>query len=113
MSLLASLVVSLVFLPLATTFVLTNEPPPRVRSVDAISRAYVAVLRWAMSHRFEAWVIALAAFASVAIPMGTVTQTDQSEPNINDVRFILTVPDQYSCEEKVEIVLAYESALEA
>jgi hydrophobic/amphiphilic exporter-1 (mainly G- bacteria), HAE1 family len=112
-SLLASLVVSLVFLPLATTFVLTNEPPPRVRSVDAISRAYVAVLRWAMSHRFEAWVIALVAFASVAIPMGTVTQTDQSEPNINDVRFILTVPDQYSWEEKVEIVLAYESALEA
>ena len=111
-ALVASLVVSLVFLPLATTFGLRAGAPPRVRVIDAITRGYTKALRAAMTRRTDTLLIALAVAASTALPAKHVQQSDQSEPNINDFRIFPNFPEEYTWAQKVDMLLEYERVLE-
>lgn len=110
-ALVASLVVSLAFLPLAAAYGLSARPPATVASVEWITTRYERSLRWAVRRRADATIVALAVFASLFWVRPQVPRTDQTEPNINDFRIFLTIPDEYSWQERVDVLLAHEAAL--
>ncbi len=111
LALVASLVVSLVFLPLAAAHGLARRPPARVRTIDALQVFYERSLRWWLRHRADMVIVGLLAFASLFYPMSKVVRTDQSEPNINDFRVFLSMPDEYSWSERTDVLLAFEQAI--
>ncbi|MFT4702962.1 MAG: HAE1 family hydrophobic/amphiphilic exporter-1 [Bradymonadia bacterium] len=110
-SLLASLFVSLLLLPLTTSRLLRAGRPPRVKSVEWLGRVYRKALGWMLNHRFEAVLTGVVCMASISIPMSQVSETDQSEPNINDFRILLDLPEQLSWSERVEMLHEFEESL--
>lgn len=110
-SLIASLLVSLAFLPLGAAYGLRSRRPPSATGVEVVQAGYERALRWVLRHRVDAAFVALAVFASLSWVTAKVPRTDQTEPNINDFRVFLTIPDEVGWEERVEILLAHEEAL--
>ena len=109
--LIASLFVSLMLLPLAAAYWLKPSPPKKVRLVQWVQDTYERSLRYVVRRRFDATVVAIVVFASIFWVMPQVARTDSSEPNINDFRVFLTMPDEYSWAERVDILMDYEQVL--
>ena len=109
--LIASLFVSLMLLPLAAAFWLRPSRPRSVPLVRLAQRGYERALRLVIGRRFDAAVVATAIFATLFWVMPQVARTDSSEPNINDFRVFLTMPDEYSWQESVDVLMDYEQAL--
>ncbi|MCB9533076.1 MAG: efflux RND transporter permease subunit [Myxococcales bacterium] len=110
-ALVASLVVSLVFIPLAASLRLGTAEPAVVPSVEALQRRYGRALRWAVRHRVDAFIIAALVFGSMFVVKGSVPRTDKQEPNINDFRVFVTLDDALTWDEKVRSMLTLETAL--
>lgn len=109
--LIASLFVSLMLLPLAAALWLKPLPPKKVALVQWIQNVYEAALRRVVRRRFEAAALCAIIFASIFYVMPQVARTDSSEPNINDFRVFLTMPDEYSWSEQVDVLLDFERSL--
>ena len=109
--LVASLFVSLMLLPLAAAFWLRPARPKPVRLVAWVQTLYERSLRVVIGRRFDAAVVASVVFASLFWVMPQVARTDSSEPNINDFRVYLTMPDEYSWTERVDVLMEYERTL--
>lgn len=106
-----SLVVSLLLLPLVTSVILRAGAMPRVRAVEWLEERYARVLRRVLERRLDAVVLVALAFASMAYPFKQVISTDQSQPNINDFRIRVSVPDAFTWEERQAVLLGYEQVL--
>jgi HAE1 family hydrophobic/amphiphilic exporter-1 len=110
-SLLASLAIALLVVPLLSTRALRATAPVEPRWITATEGAYAAVLRWVLRRRGDATVIVLLVFATIMIPARAVVSTDQSEPNINDFRVFVNLPEAAGWDERVSILLGVEEAL--
>ncbi len=109
--LVASLLISLGFLPLAAAYGLSSKPPAEVKSVVWLQERYSRALSWALRHRTDAMVVGALALVSMVVVAGKVPRTDQSEPNFNDFRVFLDLPEEYGWQERVDVLLAHEDAL--
>lgn len=107
-ALIASLVVSLIFIPLAITWFDTDEPPPTVAVIEWIQDGYAIALAWCLKNRSTAVIVALALMASIAIPNKEMTRTDQLEANINDIRIFFDFEPAVTFDERYERLLEYE-----
>lgn len=108
MALLASLIVSLVFIPLSLTWTDTDEPPPRVGVIETIQDAYVRALRWCLRNRGTSVLVIAALMASIAYPAEKMTRTDQLEANINDVRIRFEYEPAATFDERLALLTRYE-----
>lgn len=105
----ASLLVALVFVPLASRHVAAGRIKPDPRWLTWLRKGYMRFLRWVLTHRVDAAMGALAAMlitSSIVIP--GVQCTDGSDGNINDYVVRFTVPPTASPSERDEIVRAFE-----
>jgi HAE1 family hydrophobic/amphiphilic exporter-1 len=110
--LVASLVVALTLLPLATSRLAAGKIAPRpVAAFVWLEKKYGALLRWTLTRRLESAAICAALFLSTFYPMKKVTVTDQSEPNISDFRIYVDMPQSLTWEERVEVMTQYEQIL--
>jgi len=98
-ALVASLIVAMVFIPLAATRIVSNREVAEPRTVLRANRAYHRALEWAISHRVEMFAIIVLVFASMQFAAANIEQTDSTEGNINDFRFIFEMPDHFTMEE--------------
>jgi HAE1 family hydrophobic/amphiphilic exporter-1 len=113
MALIASLVVSLIFIPLSLTWIDTDDPPPTVALIERIQDAYVRALRWCLRHRGTAVVVIAALMGSIAYPAEELQRTDQLEANINDVRVRFEYEPAATFEERLGLLTEYETWVEA
>ena len=107
-ALIASLLVSLVFIPLSLTWLDTDEPPPAVRSIEAIQNAYARALRWCLRHRSTAVFVIVGLMASISYPSQHMRRTDRLEANVNDVRIRFDFDPATTWDERVERLEEYE-----
>ncbi|TVR04469.1 MAG: efflux RND transporter permease subunit [Deltaproteobacteria bacterium] len=109
--LLASLLVSLFFLPLASVMALGQGLPPDLPAVRWLEDALFRLVTLALRRRGDAFLIILLAFATVAWPLPRVIQTDRAEANINDFRVWMTFDDRTGPDERRAAASMAEAAL--
>ncbi|MFT4624500.1 MAG: HAE1 family hydrophobic/amphiphilic exporter-1 [Myxococcota bacterium] len=110
----ASLLVALVFAPLATRYIgnaeIKADPPWLAWGTDR----YADLLGWALTHRVDATMALLAATVltlGVAVP--NVQCAGEMDENLNDFTIRFTVPPQASIRERDAIVHTFEELVEA
>ncbi len=103
-ALVASLVVAMVFIPLAATRIVSNRKVSEPGAVVKTNRAYQKTLSWAVRHRVEMAAIIVLVFASMMWVSQNIEQTDDTEGNINDFRFMFDMPDHFTMEEADALV---------
>lgn len=112
-SLIASLIVSLLFIPVASLLVLAKDPgkekPSRV--IQALEDGYRKSLSWIVHHRFDAFVVFALVTSSILIPMDEVKRTDAVRGNINDVRIRFDLPPAMTPEERKAYFQEVEQAI--
>ncbi len=109
----ASLVVALVFAPLATRYIGRAEIKPDPKWLTWLSDRYVRVLAWVTHRRVDAAIALLAMSVltfQVAVPGVQCSQSDES--NLNDFTVRFTVPPQADLRERDEIVRDIEAVIE-
>lgn len=109
--LLASLLVSLFFIPLGSLVALGRQPPPDLAGVRWMEDTLARVVALALRRRADAILLVVLAFATVAWPLPRVIQTDRAEANINDFRIWLNFSDRMSPDERREAAIRAEQAL--
>lgn len=110
-SLAASLLVSLVFMPIATAILPPMQDVKHFRFLTWMQEAYGRLIAICIRRRLDTLLLGALVLASTKIPMKHVSETDSQDPNFNDVRVFLTMPETYSWEEKSSLLLEYEAAV--
>ena len=112
-SLVSSLFVSLIFIPLASLIGLGDKGPARIILIEKLESAYVAALGWALRRRSDMALIAVTVFISMFAVSSQVPTTDQAEANINDFRIYIDFADGFQWEDRAEHLLRCEGLLYA
>lgn len=107
-SLTASLLVSLVFIPLATTWIDTETSVATVPAVEKLQDLYARSLSWCLHNRATSTLFITLCLATLVIPFRNIKQTDKVEANINDVRIFFDFESTTTYEEKVRLLDEYE-----
>lgn len=95
-SLLASLFVALIFIPVAASLTLNrSDKAPPAGLPPWLVVAYRRPLLFLMRHPVDAAVVFIAIAVLTVIASTFVKETDQAEGNINDIRVIFSFPAEY------------------
>ena len=112
-ALIASLFVALIFIPLAATRIVSKRNVKEPATVVRANTFYQKNLAWAISHRVEMFVIILIALFSMKFAIDSMKQTDDTEGNINDFRFIVELPENFSIEQAEHLFKTMEDTIRA
>ncbi len=83
-SLIASLLIALVFIPLATKKFSRGHQHAEPKSIGWLRGHYTRALKWVLGHRLEAGLLVLIAFMTITIPMGGVEQSSEGGGDESD-----------------------------
>ena len=108
LALVASLVVSLVFIPLALTKFDAGAEPVRIKSIERIQDAYAVALRWCLAHRTTTVLIIILSMATLIVPAKGMKETDKADANINDARLFFSFESTATFDEKLASVKVFE-----
>ncbi|MBD3289548.1 hypothetical protein GF337_12155, partial [candidate division KSB1 bacterium] len=112
-SLIASLFVAMIFIPLAATKIVSKRKVQEPKSIQKFNRFYQRILSWAVTHRVELFVI----LVLVTMSMFYAAQNTKSKPgmdgNINDVRLIFELPENYRIEDSERLFSIVEDTVRA
>ena len=112
-ALIASLVVAMVFIPLAATKIISKRKVMEPKSILKSNQVYRKTLAWAISHRVEMFVILLLAMMSMQYAASHSKQTNNMEGNINDFRLIFDMPNNYTIEQASSLFRAVEDTIKS
>ncbi len=110
-SLLASLLVAMVFIPLVATRIVSKKEVREPAVIRKVTEYYARVLQWTLRHRMDTLLILLALLASLVFAMNNVAQTDNMEGNINNFRIFLDLPDNYTLDDAERVVHMVEDSI--
>lgn len=110
----ASLVVALLFAPLATRYMGNAQIKPDPRWLVALSERYARTLGWITRHRVDAGVALMAmGLLTVTVAMPGVQCTGGEDENLNDFVIRFTVPPQADVYDRDDILREIEQTVEA
>ncbi|MCD6376480.1 MAG: efflux RND transporter permease subunit [Caldisericaceae bacterium] len=112
-SLLASLFVALVFIPLAASRIVSQRKVKEPPIIYRINGYYQSTLRWVLTHRIESFLILLFILISMNFAASRVGRTDNMQGNINDFRLMVDMPDNYTLDDAKQVVKAVEDTIRA
>ncbi len=114
-SLLASLFIALVFVPLASKRFSRGHRHTEPKTIGWLRRHYTTILQWTLRHRVEAALLVLLTFATIAIPISQVKQSRQQGGNDeeNTARFFFNLPTGNKFEESTAFMNRVEAYLQA
>ncbi len=98
-ALLASLIVALVFIPLATLMLESAQEPKESKSINWMIGVYERLLQRTLAHRVDAAILFTLMMISGFAIMKAVPQTDETRGNINDIWFAFELPANYTIED--------------
>ncbi len=113
-SLLASLFIALVFIPLATKRFSRGHTHHEPKTIGWIRRHYISSITWVLSHRVEAGLVVLLAFATIAIPINGVKQSSNGGGgggDNNNVKFYFELPTANTLEQTAAFMSRVEQYL--
>ncbi|MCH8125882.1 efflux RND transporter permease subunit [candidate division KSB1 bacterium] len=97
-SLIASLFIAMIFIPLAATRITSKKEVKEAKVITKANAIYQRMLSWSVTHRLEMGVILLFVMASLPYAISNIKSTD-SNGNINDIRLYFEMPDNYTIED--------------
>ena len=112
-SLLASLGVALLFIPQLSARLHVQQLDREPRLVARARRITERALNWALHHRFDATLIALALLMSMGVPMSKVQKTGEGQGHINDFHIIVDMPASYVADDSRRVVEQIEDLVYA
>lgn len=105
-----SLLVALLFAPLATKLVGKAAIKADPRWLQWISDRYSRTLRWVLAHPFDAGAAMVAMFLlTIIVPMQQVGCSENLEDNLDDFTIRFEIPPQAGLRERDEIVKRFET----
>jgi len=113
-SLLASLFIALVFIPLATKRFSRGHTHYEPKTIGWIRRHYTTSITWVLTHRIEASLVVLLVFATIAIPIDGVKQSSNGGGgggDNNNVKFYFELPTANTLAETSVFVTRVEQYL--
>lgn len=111
-SLLASLLIALVFIPLATKRFSRGHTHHEPKIIGWIRQHYTRSITWVLSHRVEAGLVVLLVFSTIAIPIGEVKQSSNGGGGGGDndnVRFYFELPTANTLEDTAAFISKVEN----
>ena len=110
-SLLASLIVALVFIPLTASKVVSRRKVNEPKMIIRTNTAYQNTLRWVLTHRMETFVILLLTLFSAQYATSHIARTDNTQGNINDFNLLFDMPDNYSLSDAAHLMARVEDSV--
>lgn len=98
-ALLASLVVSLLFIPLATVVFSGLQEPKEAKAITRAIGFYERILARSLAHRVDTAIIFLLLMASGFAILQVVPKTDETQGNINNIWVMFDLPSNYTMED--------------
>jgi len=112
-SLIASLFMAMIFIPLMATKIVSKRVVKQPISIIKTNQFYIRMLNWSMRHRIETSVLLLLIFFSMFYAAKKANYTDQLEGNINDVRLFFDMPENLTIENVERMVGIVEDTIRA
>ena len=109
-SLIASLFVSLIFVPLGSVLFMGASKKPRRDSASILwlERRYHSALTWISAHRVDAAALFILIISSIIIPSQGVRRTDQLAGHLNDIEVRFTMDRTMTLEDRDEYFKSLE-----
>ena len=111
--LVASLLIALIFIPLAALRLSTKKERGESRMILWCRKHYERSLGWVLNNRLDAFVIALVLFASIKIPMDGMDRTDSQERNEVRMDLAFDMPSGQSLDQAEKFMTAVEDTVMA
>ena len=112
-SLLASLFVAMVFIPLASNRIVSKKEVREPQIITKLNALYQKMLSWSLGHRLETFVVLMIILFSTNFAMKNVASTENMDGNINDFRIMMDLPDNYTLTDAERIVSLVEDTIRA
>ncbi|MBN2011609.1 efflux RND transporter permease subunit [candidate division KSB1 bacterium] len=110
-SLVASLFVALIFIPLAATRIVSKREVQEPAIIVNSNRLYQRMLGWAVLHRLETFIVLVFVTASMFMILPKIKQNAETQGNINDFRLMMELPDNYTFDDAQRIVNLVEDTV--
>ena len=111
--LVASLLIALIFIPLAALKLATRKEKSEPRMIAWTRKHYVRSLGWVLNNRLDAFVIALVLLASIQIPMNGMERTDSQERNEVRMDLAFEMPSGQSLDQAEQFMAVVEDTVMA
>ena len=111
--LVASLIIALIFIPLAALKLATSKEKSEPRVIVWCRKHYERSLGWVLNNRLDAFVIALVVLASIKIPMDNMERTDNQERNEVRMDLAFDMPSGQSLDQAEQFMTAVEDTVMA
>jgi len=112
-SLIASLFVALIFIPLAATRIVSKRVVSEPISIAKTNEWYRRMLSWTLRHRIETSVILILLIFSMIFAAQNTKSTDQMDGNINDVRLFFDMPENLTIDYVANMIKTVEDSVRA
>ena len=110
-SLAASLVVALAFIPLGAKYFGGSKQPRESRLMTWLSEKYAAALAWALRHRFDAVLVVILIFATIKFPAANLKKSHEGATARNSINLRFFFPSNYKFKEKNSYLKRIEARL--
>jgi HAE1 family hydrophobic/amphiphilic exporter-1 len=110
-ALLASLVVAMIFIPLAATRIGSTREVKEPKVILRANELYQKILAWSITHRVEMLVILILVLFSMFFASSKVQTTEGTEGNINDARLLFEMPENYTLEDAGRLFDSIEDSI--
>ncbi len=112
-SLIASLFVAMIFIPLAATKVVSKRKVQEPIAIQKTNALYQKALSWTLRHRVETSVALILIIISMFWASGQTPSTDNMRGNINDVRLFFDMPENLTIEDVERMFAIVEDTVRA
>jgi len=110
-SLVASLFVALVFIPLASTRVVSEREVKEPSIIIKANKLYQRMLLWTIGHRIETSVILLLIIVSMFYASDKAKKTDSMEGNINNINLFFDMPENLTRDQVARMIAIVEDTV--
>ena len=110
-SLLASLLVAMIFIPLAATRILSKKEVREPRIIGLSNRLYLRRLKWVLGHRIESFVILMVIIGSMFFAASHAKYKPGMQGNINDFGLFFDLPENYTIDDVERVLQATEDSV--
>lgn len=110
-ALVASLLIAMIFIPLAATRVVSKKEVKESRIITKTNEWYQRSLKWTLSRPVNTFVILLFIIASMQFAASNSKYAEDTQGNINDIRLFFELPDNYAIEDTEKLFNTVEDTV--
>lgn len=110
-SLMASLLVAMIFIPLAATKIVSHRQVQEPLIIVKTNQIYQRLLNWSLHNKMTTFVLILLALVSMVAVSKQVKTVEEMDGNINDFRLIFDLPANNTLDDTEKLFAAVEDTI--